>query len=431
MGLAFGLVVGIVFLTGCQPLYAPSATPTQDVEEKEIVAGVPTIVPTPTARELTLPTAAPTRETVLVRPPATPMEAGTPSVEVATSVAAPIPSPSPTVETPMGLGEDSYLLLNQTLTEGLYYEALDLEEVDDVFWHIFSRLPNEVMVYPSENYFYFILNVQGRQIWGNMRLPAGRRERGVLSFAYFEFIEFTSVPSRSLSRAKYYTKGDGLTIEEIDSLTWNVVYGEKEVVFNLHPLIQEPPNLFPLGEDEVFVQRTFDESGFQFFLIFNTARNYFLWVLNEEEFIPDTLEDLGDNILSGKRSGFAFWVDEAHGNRKVLAAIRRISVTRNDYFDGPFDQLADNDVDVTDVKKYMIMANPGLEDRIDKYGYYTDTERPLRVAISAYGTYYTTADLRAFMGRAIKADDPYQYISRSGVPLPVSETTEGGPDTAP
>ena len=120
MGLAFGLVAGIVFLTSCQPLYAPSATPTQEVEEKEIVAGTPTIGPTPAARELTLPTVDPTRATVVVRPPARPMEAATPSVEVATPVVAPIPAPSPTVQTPMGLGEDSYLLLNQTLTEGLY-----------------------------------------------------------------------------------------------------------------------------------------------------------------------------------------------------------------------------------------------------------------------------------------------------------------------
>lgn len=423
--------MGILFVTGCQPLYSPSVTPTQAVEEEEIATGVPTIVPTPTARGMTLPTATPTSTTIVVQPTATPTRVVTPAREVAVPAVASTPSPSPTVQSPMGLGGDSYLLLNQTLTEGLYHEALDLEEVDDVFWHIFSRLPDEVMVYPSENYFYFILNVQGRQIWGNMRLPAGRRERGVLSFAYFEFIEFSSVPSRGLSRAKYYTKGDGLRIEEIDALTWNVIYGEKEVVFNLHPLIQDPPNLFPLDEDEVFVQRTFDESGFQFFLIFNTARNYFLWVLNEEEFVPDTIDDLGDNILAGKRSGFAFWVDEAHGNRKILASIRRISVTRNDYFDGPFDQLADNYVDVTNVKKYMIMANPALEERIDKYGYYTDTERPLRVAISAYGTYYTIADLRAFIDRAMKADDPYQYISRSGVPLPVSEPTEEGPETAP
>ena len=35
-----------------------------------------------------------------------------------------------------------------------------------MFAHVFSRLPDEVTVYPSENYYYFILNVDGRQIWG-------------------------------------------------------------------------------------------------------------------------------------------------------------------------------------------------------------------------------------------------------------------------
>ena len=359
------------------------------------------------------------------------VQTGTPTVDSIGGGFTPLPTvtPTPPVGLPVsgGLGQDSYLLLNQNLTEGLYYGDLNLEDVDEVFWHIFSRLPDEVTVYPSENYFYFILNIQGKQMWGNIRLPAGRRERGVLSFAYFEFIEFTSFPSRGLSRAKFYTKGDGLIIDEIDPLTWRVNFGEKSVVFNHHPLIQEPPNLFPLKDDEVFVQRTFDESGYQFFLIFNTARNYFFWVLNEEEIVPDTLEPVGDHLVVGSRSGFAFLVDDAQAGRKILASIRRLSVTRNDYFDGPFDQLADNYVDVTEVAKYMVLANPALEGRIDKYGYYTDTERPLRVALSAYGGYYTTADLEQFIGRALAAEDPYQFISRGGVPLPVPATPEPTP----
>ena len=68
-----------------------------------------------------------------------------------------------------------------------------------------------------------------------------------------------------------------------------------------------------------------------------------------------------------------------------------------------------------------------LEGRIDKYGYYTDTERPLRVALSAYGGYYTTADLEQFIGRALAEEDPYQFISRGGVPLPVTATPEPTP----
>ena len=70
--------------------------------------------------------------------------------------------------------------------------------------------PGAVHVYPSENYYYFILHADGRQIWGNIRLPAGRREHGVLSFGYFEFIEFPSASAQGVSGSKFYTDADGV-----------------------------------------------------------------------------------------------------------------------------------------------------------------------------------------------------------------------------
>jgi hypothetical protein len=86
----------------------------------------------------------------------------------------------------------------------------------------FSRLPTEVTIYPSENYYYFIECIAGRQIWGNIRLPAGKREQGVLAFAYSEFIEFPSDPFNTLSRSKYFTERDGVTVKRKDPFTWLV-----------------------------------------------------------------------------------------------------------------------------------------------------------------------------------------------------------------
>jgi hypothetical protein len=335
-------------------------------------------------------------------------------------------------------GFEPYLLLNQKFVEGLSTDGgVDVTDVDSVFRYLFGRFPDEVIVYPSENYFYFILNIDGRQFWGNMRLPAGRRENGVLSFAYFEFIDFPSVPGQGLSRAKYYTDADGLIITEIDPLTWDVRFRGKTVRFHLHPLRTDPPESFALGPDEQFVERTFDESGYQFFLMFNKKKNYFFWVLNEEETVPDTFEDLTDDTILGVRSGFGFWVDAAHDNRKILAAIRSISVTRNDYYDGPFDQLADNYVDVNKISEFMARAYPGLAGRIDKYGYHTDTDRGTRVAISAYGSYFTKADVINLIERAKLQEDPIWFLSRGGVPLfeptvvppAASVTAERGPTT--
>ena len=312
-----------------------------------------------------------------------------------------------------------YLVFSQKVIEGVSSSppAVDVTDVDSVFAYIFAHLPDEVTVYPSENYFYYIIYLGGTQYWGNIRLPSGRRERGVLSFAYFEFVEFPSVPGLGFSRSKYFTDADGVALKEIDKFTWEVRYNKRSVIFHFNQLKQIPPVSFKLGPDETFIERTFDESGMQYFLLFNTKSNYFFWVLNEEEIVPDTFEQIVDNVLQGQRTGFVFWVDKDRQNRKVLASVRSISVTRNDYYDGPFDQLADNYVDESHISEWMGRAYSGLKGRIDKYGYFTDTSFGSRVALSNYGTYFTIADIQNFVARALAEADPIYFFSRSGVPL--------------
>ena len=321
---------------------------------------------------------------------------------------------------PATTGDGNYVLFNQNWVEGLLTEGLNLTDVDAVFATVFAALPDEVTVYPSENYYYFIIHVDGRQVWGNIRLPAGRRENGVLSFGYFEFIEFPGTTGASISGSKFFTDADGVIVTELDRFSYNVRFRGKDVQFNFHLLDQTKPGSLVLDADETFIQRTFDESGYQFSLIFNERGNYFTWVLNEDETIRDILEPIGEteNLLFGRRSGFAFWIDVEHGDRKVLAGVRRLNLQRNDYYDGPFDQLADNYADETGVMAYMIRAFPTLEGRIDKYGYYTDTERPLRVAISAYFVYSAQSEMIAFVARLAEDADPLALISRAGRPAP-------------
>jgi len=329
-----------------------------------------------------------------------------------------------------------YILFNQRVIEGSYYDGLDLDDPDAVFATIFAALPDEVLVYPTENYYYFIMYAGGYQIWGNIRLPAGERDAGLLSFGYFEFHEFPigATDEKDVSHSKFFSQRDGLIIDRVDAFTYNVRYKGKSVTFRFKELPQTPPKTFALGKDEKFIEQTIDESGYRFFLLFNTVRNYFFWVLNEELGLPDKLEPAparptygkeaetpkpaSVELVAGKRSGFVFWVDKEHGNRKVLVSIRQINSRRNDYYDGPFDQLADNYVDQARVAEYMMLAAPALKGRIDKYGYYTDQPKPMRVALSAYYSYRSPSDLWMFVDRAMASDDPYQFISRRGMPTP-------------
>ena len=318
---------------------------------------------------------------------------------------------------------EPYLVFNQRWLEGLRSTGLDVTDVDEVFSFIFSKLPDEVVVYPTENYYYYKLYVDGKQLWGNIRLAAGRRERGVLSFAYFEFRESPYVTEPRLVRNKFFTDADGVRIEELDKFTFKVRYEGRDVVFHLNQISQVPPALFKLGENEEYIEKTYDESGYNFILLFNTSRNYFNWVLNEEVPVPDQLMPIGEDLLIGRRSGFAFWVDRAHDNRKILVAIRGQSATRNNYYDGPFDQLADNYVDETNLASYVVRASPSLEGRIDKWGYFTDSERPSRVSISPYYVYFTDEALKLFVDQMKRYPDPYYFVSRKGViPTPVPVT---------
>lgn len=325
------------------------------------------------------------------------------------------------------------MLLNQRFIEGLYTQGLNLYDADAMFWHVFSRLPDEVVVYPSENYYYFILNVRGRQIWGNIRIPAGKRDEGEVSFGYFEYVEFPQLrgPKTGLSNSKFFTQKEGLSLESLTPLDWVVKYRGKQVIFHLYPLPQVPPKRFELGPDEVFIERTFDESGYQFFLLFHDKKEYFFWVLNEEPGVPDVLVPDAERpeLLIGQRSGFAFWLDAAHGNRKVLLAIRRLNSNRNDYYDGPFDQLADNYADEVKISEYMQRAAPSLRGRIDRFGYYTDQVRPMRVALACYYSYLARSDLVTFLDRAQAAEDFYEYVSRRGIPR--YEAKSQAPETRP
>lgn len=325
-----------------------------------------------------------------------------------------------------------YFTTNQKWVEGFYAkpEDVDLNDVFSVFWYVFTRLPDEVTVYPSENYYYYQLLIDGWQIWGNIRLAAGYRDEGELSFAYSEYDEFASPDAgEPFTRFRMFTAEDGVVVEKIDRFTYDVHCKGKTVRFHLHQLSQDPPKLFPLSENEVSVEQTFDESGYQFFLLFNEEKNYFFWVLNEENGVPDFLDLVGMNgdVVMGRRSGFVFWIDDL--GRKVLASIRQHSVTRNDYYDGPFDQLADNYAEEVNIREYMIKATPALEGRINEYGYYVKdmdgnvVTAPMRVALRHYQTHSTQTEFMDSIERAKASDDPYQYISRIGNPVtPTPET---------
>ncbi len=225
---------------------------------------------------------------------------------------------------------------------------------------------------------------------------------------------------------------------KVDDFTRRVTRKDKTVTFNHNRLPQEPPKLFSLGENEAFIERTFDESGYQFFLLFNDEGNYPFWVLNEEGGVPDVLEPIGDDLVAGKHSAFIFWVDKEHGDRKVLVGVWQGYIDRNTYYDGPFDQLADDYAEEVQIKEYMERAYPSLRGYLDKYGYFNYRTDGMRLALSTYLFYDDYAHARRYMAEAMASGDPYRHISeawriRPGGPdyTPPREGPSSGPTVAP
>jgi hypothetical protein len=84
----------------------------------------------------------------------------------------------------------------------------------------------------------------------------------------------------------------------------------------------------------------------------------------------------------------------------VLAAVSDESVRRNDWHDGPFDQLADNYADQSGIRGYLELVMPSVRGKIDRFGNFTDDLERGRVAIVPYGRYEEPEEVGRWLRRA-------------------------------
>lgn len=295
-------------------------------------------------------------------------------------------------------------------------DTFDPDDLHAVFWQVFSRLPAEVMVHPSENYYYWQLTVDGREIRGNIRFPARERDRGIIGFAYSE----RKVPDGNgrdparIARRALLDSGDGVALTRVSDGVYDLGYRDHQVRFHLECLPQQPPAAECLLPGEEFVARTCDESGLNFLLLFQSRTAYFLWVLDDGggAAVADHFVPVREHVLMGRRTGFVFRVDDQAGGRKVLIAVSQRSVEANDYYDGPFDQLPDNHVATATLRERMIRENPRLHGKIDRFGYFLEENPPMRVALARYDCYRDRDHLDAIIDGGRDAADWREHFAR-------------------
>jgi hypothetical protein len=268
--------------------------------------------------------------------------------------------------------------------------ALDVADPMAVFAFVLDSLPERVKVYPTENYYYFTFSHNGLDYAGNIRLDASDRDKGKVQFAYYEqtngWLDDTPGFFKALDAS------DGVRLEKLERFVYRLTYKDKSVIFELNDLSQVKPPANTLAPGEEFIGPVFDDSGVRFFLVYNSAINDFLYILDETVNVADDFIDgpQGDRILVGKRTGFIFYQDRRR-DRKILIGVYGENVDVNNYFDGPFDQLPDNFIEDDALRNAILKVQPNLKGRIDRFGGTPDGE--LRYTIAPYLIY---KDVREF-----------------------------------
>jgi hypothetical protein len=308
------------------------------------------------------------------------------------------------------------VIFNQKINEGLY-SRLDLNDPVIVFNTVFSALDTDVMVYPTENYYYFQIFTFGKTIWGNLRLDASDRDLGIIHLGYFQYDE-NGVQQDRDGNGKEFSYSDGVIVSRIDSLNYSVQYIGKTVRFHLNDLSKEAPRRAGLSKNEIYVGPIFDESGLRFFLLYNHKEKHFMYILNEEANVPENFDTIDSQLLRGTRTAFLFYEDTLF-NRKILLAVNGRSTDRNNYYDGPFDQLPDNFAKNTHISQFIQKAYPYTKGNVDQFGGFKDQEEA-RVVIFPYSVYYDEEEIIELLSSAKESGLPVEEFFTRITPDPYS-----------
>jgi hypothetical protein len=283
---------------------------------------------------------------------------------------------------------------------------LDIKSPDAVFGAVFEQLAPKVTVYPTESYYYFTFQLNGINYAGNIRFDAADQFDGKVHFAYANEYAYWRKPLEPVY--KKMGPADGVQTEQVNKFLYKVTFKGKTVEFVLPDLSSVKPAPAMLRDDEVYLGPAWDESGVQFFLVFNKTAKTFLYLLNETPKV-DLYEPspLSPAVTVGNRTSFAFYKDKLV-NRQILMGDFVGHTMLNDYFDGPFDQLPDNYVRGNALLDAILEVEPGLKnEKPDRYG--ADATGEFRYGITSYRYYGHVSDLKPVVDCAEKSADPAVY----------------------
>ncbi len=277
---------------------------------------------------------------------------------------------------------------NQDMIESLAtYNKLDNTDIDAVLKTVIDNTPDNIVVYPTEGYYYFWFYHQGNLIRGNLRFSHRLVDKGQVSFAYYYDTELRGGQDFKTYH-KVYSSADGFTLTPIDSHKYQMSFqGSKKTVTLNIPVSDYKPTT-----DEAFLGNMQDESGVIFAFVFNHQLKQFYYLLDERQSY-EYYYGLSPHVSVGARTGFVYFHDNNRLQpRKILVGIASRNASANNFYDGPFDQLPDHNLGQTAFKKYATLVYPSVKDKIDNHGHFLDKDNT-RLVINNY-IYYK--DLNVF-----------------------------------
>ncbi len=217
---------------------------------------------------------------------------------------------------PEGRGSRPNQLYVEEVTAPSRLDVTDMKAVLRTCWR---ALPDEVTVYPTENYFYFGFYEGGIRWAGNLRLDAETRDLGKIHMTYFK--DFTAWQQDETDYTKVWGADDGVTVEKTGPLAYRVTFEGRSVLFRLNDLSDVTPPEGVLLPGERYLGPVFDESGIRFFLVFRRRSGSSCSSSTRRCPTPDefAVSPVSDRLTLGRRTGFAFYADRM-APRKISSA---------------------------------------------------------------------------------------------------------------
>lgn len=282
--------------------------------------------------------------------------------------------------------------------------------IDDrmaVFRLVFGSLPDQVTVYPTENYYYFSFHHGGIKYAGNFRLDIENRDRGFVHFNYFK--DFTHWQRDEADFSAVLGAPEKVTVSKAGPLAYDIGFEGRTVRFNLNDLSGVRPPEGAVVKGETYIGPVFDESGMRFFLVFNEELKTFLYIMDETVPPADqfNVSSASDRIAIGIRTGFAYY-DDRFANRKILVGVNVLNTSVNNYLDGPFDQLPDNFIEGDRLERAILAQSPAMKGQMDRFGNSPDGQT--RYLIAPYLQYEQEEEL-AVIAECAAAEEPPVYYN--------------------